>query len=165
MGLIKKIADTIIDELTTPKNVKRGEDFEDFVLERFPKKYYELEYRTPRYRDNKDRFIKKSRQPDFIFFHRPSRKKFAVECKNWRFFKNGKEWITEEKLNEYKEFERRKGIKTFIVIGVGEDPKDPDEMFCIPLEDIKMTKMYRRFLEKYQRPPRKAFYFNGTMLK
>lgn len=165
MGILKRITDVIIEELTTPENVKRGEAFEDFVLEKFPEKYYELEYKTPRYGENKKRFIKKSKQPDFIFYHKPTKKKFAVECKNWKFFKNGKEWTTEEKLKEYREFEKRKGIKTFIVIGVGEDPKDPDEMFCIPLQDIGMTKMYRRFLEKYQRPPRKTFYFNGRELK
>ncbi len=75
------------------------------------------------------------------------------------------EWISEKKLNRYRDFERRTGIKTFIVIGLGEYPDDPDEMFCIPLEDIGMTKIYRKFLEKYSRAPRKNFYFNGQVLK
>ncbi len=164
MGLLKKIAETIIEEITTPETVKIGEQFEDYILSLFPKKYYVLEHRTPKYRDNKDRFIRSSLKPDFVFYHKPSKKKFAVECKFWRYFKNGKEWIRKDRLQRYKQFEEKEKVRTFIIIGLGEDPSDPDEMFAIPLKDIEMTKIYRKFLERYQRPPRKNFYFNGYKL-
>jgi ribosomal protein S14 len=46
----------------------------------------------------------------------------------------------------------RKSVKTepvFIIIGIGENPSDPDHVCLIPLDEINSIKLTESFLEKY----------------
>jgi len=69
-----------------------------------------------------------------------------------------------EKLEDYTSFAQKNIIPTFIVIGLGGNPRNPEQMFCIPLEKAKYPKLYPSVFRKFERDPRKSFFWKNGVL-
>ena len=65
----------------------------------------------------------------------------------------------------YNAYSRSNRIPVFVVVGVGGSPKNPETMFCIPLNDAKYPEIFPSVFEKYERDPGKTFFWRDGMLK
>src|SRR5690606_33539509 len=109
-----------------------------------------------------DRYALSSMNPDFEFRFKGKRiVEFAVECK-WRknFYNNGVEWAKDYQLKNYKTFEQQSKKKVFIVLGVGGEPSNPENVYIIPLKSIRNNRLTQFQLEYFRKYNMNCFYFN-----
>jgi hypothetical protein len=132
--------------------LQKGTEFEAFVVKRFNTNYFTLiEWRSDK--DTEGIFPLMSRFPDLEFHYESQTEciQFAVECK-WReyFFEDG---ITfkEFQLDNYRLYESVTGNHTFIVIGIGNTPSHPRNVYILPLKEIKQNKLHEFELNVYRR--------------
>ncbi|VVB95100.1 Uncharacterised protein [uncultured archaeon] len=131
-----------------------GKCFEDCVKFLFDPEYFSILHTS----DNSD--------PDITIEYIPTQESFCIECKfKSQLYNNTLSWAKSDLIQNYKTFEYENDIPTFIVIGLGNKPCKPGRIFCIPLKDIKYTKLYLSFLEHYERqPPDKNFVWKNKNL-
>ncbi len=157
-------------DLINLKNTDEGYDFEKFIVGRFAPKYFSLKHWRG------DKFFHgiyplTSLDPDLLYeFHNGSTKlPFAVECK-WRAcYKNGFiDWAKDYQVRNYYDFQYRENIPVFIMIGIGNLPLCPAELYIVPLENIpsNWTLLHFDFLRHFKRfQVDKMFFLNPeTML-
>ena len=175
MGLIDKVIKTV--DLWIPderqEKYEKGKQFEQYIAKLFNPQYYAIKDWT---RDNSDKrngiYVESDKQPDFIIRFKIKEEIFAVECK-WRSnpYRSEKvngivvNWASAEKIRQYQKFEKDEGIPVYIVIGLGGEPSNPDKMFCLPLSEAKYPEMFLSVLYKYERPPKKAFFWQNGVLR
>ncbi|RLG27879.1 hypothetical protein DRN70_01385 [Methanosarcinales archaeon] len=169
MGILNRIGKAI-DALLQQENenYEKGVDFERYVVELFRKqeKYFAIHSWTG---DLSDKYqgvrVESDSEPDLTIRYKPTDEKFAVECKYRSYLYNDKLcWTTWEKLKDYRSFAQKNIIPTFIVIGLGGNPRNPEQMFCIPLEKAKYPKLYPSVFRKFERDPRKSFFWKNGVL-
>jgi hypothetical protein len=180
MGILGKIGDVFhkIDYYTSNDPEIIGKRFEDYVENLFPLQYFKLIEKTHSFDTNKERYVESSLNPDFIFEYIPTKEKFAVECK-YRSSLNQEgqlEWSYPEELNRYNEFQYRRKIPVFIVIGYVKTTKKWNKsarryyheiqkfMFNIPLKEAKYPALYKSVFSKYERDYNKQFSWNNGTL-
>jgi hypothetical protein len=96
------------------------------------------------------------------------RETFAVECKWRKGFVQGRklglEWATDRQIQNYLNFAQAKGIPVFVIIGVGGEPDDPEEIYIVKLEYLKLpyvtAEYLARFLRKNKGPD---FYYDNKL--
>ena len=147
-------ADEIIKEVPETKTDKqKGDDFEKYVVQKFSKSYFSvLEWASDKYVNGT--YPKSNTHPDLIlkFKFKDTDIDFAVECKyRSDYYKNGVEWCTERQLSNYQAFAKEKGIKVFVVVGIGGVATAPEELYIIPLTEIKAIFLDKAFLGKYKK--------------
>ncbi len=130
-------------------------DFEKFIVHKFHRDAYRLLY----WRKNKftDRdYIVSRLAPDLIYEYRGHRKTvvFAVSCA-WRgcYINGSVVWAGSRQIRSYYDFQFREGTDVFILIGIGNTPADPAELYIVPLNHIPVhkTTLHSGFLENYKR--------------
>lgn len=142
---------------------KKGEVFENYVKNKFSRKYFSLEYQTPSFEANRDWFINSSKRPDFTltYKHKLKKIKFSVECKYRASLYKGKyNWAKKKQMDRYKQFMKKEGHPVFVVMGLGGKPDNPDKMYCVPLDEIKYVGLYPKILEPYEKNPGKNFFLD-----
>lgn len=162
----KADTNTITNTLSEEKdalNKQKGNEFESFVVNHFESKYYDLlEWRGDKYSNG--RYASSNHNPDLEINLKLKniQSKFAIECKYRSFyFNNGIEWAEDYQLENYKKYSAEQNIPVFIVLGVGGEATKPEEIFIIPLSEIKSTFVNKNFLYKYERKkPYENFYYN-----
>jgi hypothetical protein len=155
-----------------------GKRFEDHVERLFSPKQFKIVEKTHSYKTNKERYVESSLNPDFIFEYIPSEEKFAVECKyRTKLNQQGQlEWSNPDQLKRYQEFEYRRKIPVYIVIGFVKTTKKWDNynkeyyeqirkfMFNIPLKEAKYPSLYRSVFSKFERDYNGHFSWNDGHL-
>lgn len=140
---------------------EKGNAFEKWIVERFDKKYFDLlEWRSDKI--HADRYALSSMNPDLEFrFKGKKVVEFAVECK-WRkgLFDQKIQWAKDYQVRNYRAFESRTNKKVFIILGVGGEPHNPENLYVIPLELIHSTHLERGELANYRKNNKTSFYFN-----
>lgn len=105
--------------------------------------------------------------PDYIVEYKPTKERFAVECKYRSKMPEGEsdiKWTNERRLEQYIEFSKKENIPLFVVIGVGSTPSSPERMFCLPLEDAYSTTIAPCVYLGREREPTKMFFWeNGSL--
>lgn len=144
----------------------KGDLFEDYVLDMFPENVFGAIHVTPRSSDLNGRKVESQNEPDFQFRHKPTNHKFWVECKFRADLFQGKiAWSKPWQLAKYKEFqEAHRPEKMFVVIGFGGRSSRPEEMYCIPLDEVQYPALYPSTIAKYRRPTDKEFWYSGGKL-
>ena len=144
-----------IRSITLPEDVLKGREFEDFVLELFD------------IREDGDFVLKEwqgdktfgnvcpesNRYPDFVFCYQQSYC-FAVECK-WRerlTTNLEKDLFTADKLAIYQQFADNRQIPVSIVLGVGGEPCQPEQLYIIPLQEIPSVFDSSKSIKDFLRP-------------
>jgi len=147
-SILGKGIQAMINEATTPESFRKGEKFENYVLDYlFIQKHYDMLERTHSYNTNRD-FVQSSLKPDFKFLDRWTNKAFYVEVKfRTSLYNNKIVWCTEEQLNRYFEYNRQNPV--FLLLGVGNNPKYPEFLSLIPLSRARYTGLFPSYAEKF----------------
>lgn len=154
------------------KNFKENEDhktgvkFEIYVSKLFSRKYFDIEDWTKDSSKSLNRRVKSDSNPDIKFSYIKTKELFSIECKfRSKPFNNSINWAKDYQIQNYRNYESKNKIPTFIVIGLGGRPDNPQRMFCLPLRDAKYTNLFMSFLENYERPPDRMFFWKNRNLK
>lgn len=129
---------TRIQSITQPEELLKGREFEDYVLGLFNVQE-DGSFVLEEWQGDKTLGSIKpenNSNPDFVF--RYNDKKFAVECK-WRRKLDedlSKELFSLKRIENYKAFSRIRKIPVTILLGVGGESCNPDQLYVIPLESI-----------------------------
>jgi hypothetical protein len=132
---------------------EKGDEFESYTISKFNKKYFKLLFWAG---DKHIPGIKvdSNSDPDLKFLCKLSQEmqEFAVECKfRSAYFNNGIDWAEEYKIKHYRSYQTKYQIPVFVAIGVGGQPSSPNELYIIPLNDIRGTFLSLQFLQKYRK--------------
>lgn len=150
---LQRIVHSASQEWSKPESFAKGEAFEKYLIDyTFPKKDYELVYRTSSFIENKSNYASASKLPDFLFKCRKTGKSFYVEAKfrNGYYWKDNKlEWTYPSQLARYKEVDLR-DAPVFIALGIGDKGSSPDYLFLIPLNKVNYCGLYESTLTKYE---------------
>lgn len=183
MGLLKKlgkIVNVILEDDSIekhPKNdsieknpediaVEKGNDFERYVVDLFDGKYYSVVEWTTDMGRKHDRYVESDSRPDLTMRYVPKNESFCIECKFRSDLYQGKlQWSNPQQLKRYQAFSRETGLPFFVVIGLGGSAERPETMFCIPLEEAKYPGLYPSVFEKFERDPKKNFFWKNGILK
>lgn len=163
---IKEVAkDSNLDvkELNKIINKFKGDEFEEYVVGSFDKKYFKLlDWRSDK--GVQGVFPESNEYPDleFQFQHNNYVKRFAIECK---FRKESDKDLIEfaypDQLTRYRNYSNDKGIEVYLVIGFGGIPISPKELFLIPLNEIESPKISINVArEKYFKQIGRNFYYS-----
>lgn len=154
------------------ENKAKGDAFEKFVVKYFSRKYFTLqEWRSDKYVDGV--YAVSNHFPDleviFNFKEKGIKEAFAIECK-WRknYYNNGIEWAQNYQIKNYKEYAAKLNIPVFVVIGVGGEPEKPEELFIVPLQEMKSNTISKSELANYKKDVSvKGFFwdYENNMLK
>lgn len=140
-------------ESTREQNLKKGGEFENWVVSKFDSRYFKvLEWRGDK--ASHGHYAESSRSPDLEmdFALKEQTMRFAVECK-WRksFYRDGIEWSYPGQIDSYRSFASTRKMPVFVVLGVGGTPGDPNEVFVVPLPELKSPFVPRAFLMGFRR--------------
>jgi hypothetical protein len=105
--------------------------------------------KTHDFHENNKDYIESSLYPDYLFREKKSNKEFFVEAKYRENLFQGKVfWCKEFQFRRYKKL--NKTLPVYIAIGLGGRPKNPRQIFIVPLMDIEYSSLYPDFLVKYE---------------
>ncbi|MCK5720518.1 MAG: hypothetical protein KAH84_11325 [Thiomargarita sp.] len=146
----------------TPK--EKGDKFEQLIVNKFDKRYFILkEWRSDK--GTNGRYAESNKNPDLEFEFRLKNVQymFAVECK-WRqnYYKGGINWAKKIQVERYNNYATDRKVPVFIIIGVGGNPDNPNEIFVVPLKALKFDFVKADYLKKFKKNDiTKNFYFNA----
>jgi LPXTG-motif cell wall-anchored protein len=172
--IVATVKEAVLQEINTVKDAvqeeteaEKGRAFENYVVSRFNKEYFELkEWRSDKYHEGV--YATSSQLPDLEYHFRTKSQfaKFAVECK-WRaeFFKGRIEWAKGYQLSNYRDYERKRNIDVFVIIGLGGTPENPQSVYVVPLREIRSNVLTEHQLKQYYRYKQGNFFLNvGPMI-
>ena len=137
----------------TNTDKQKGDNFEKYIVQKFSKSYFSIvEWTGDKYVDG--RYAKSNTNPDLRlrFKMKNIESDFSVECKyRSNYYKNGVEWCSEQQLQNYKNYANNNGISVFVAIGIGGAATAPEELFIIPLAEMKNIFVNQSFLNKYKK--------------
>jgi hypothetical protein len=113
----------------------KGREFESYVISMFPARDFELLQRAD---------PEGSKIPDLYLKDLKKREKFWVEAK-WRakLFNEKFKICDANRLQSYKTFQESVRPETvFMVLGLGGEALNPNEVFCLPVSDIEYPELY-----------------------
>lgn len=142
---------------------EKGISFEGYIENLFDKKEWRIE-QSNAFR-KLGRWIESYNNPDFVFVHKKSGKRIAIECKYKNSFPEGYEkiiWAYEDQIEYYQQFSKKQNIPVFVILGVSGRPKNPKRMFLMPLSQIKYPDVRIDHLEKFERDPKRLFSLDNT---
>jgi hypothetical protein len=142
---------------------KSGDDFEKYVVGKFNKKHFHLtEWAGDKYSEG--RYAKSTLNPDLILeldLGRKDKFPLAVECKYRSRDQNGRLKVcSEEQLKRYTAYQNESGTPTFIVLGLGGTPSDPDRLFAVPIRALKYAKASLDYLSTFEVDKKRNFFFD-----
>ncbi|WP_233564700.1 hypothetical protein [Methanohalophilus sp. RSK] len=150
------------DENKVEESIKKGDSFEQFVADKFSKKYFSIVDWTTDVTRKYNRKVESNSNPDLCFRYTPNDDRFAVECKfRSGLYQGGISWCKKYQMDKYKEYSENNDIPLYIVIGLGGSPESPERMFCIPIEEAKYTKLYPSIFENYERNTDELFFWDA----
>jgi hypothetical protein len=144
----------------------KGKRFEKFVIEKFNRKYFDIVEMTHSWKTNQERYVESSLNPDFILRYNPTNEVFAVECK-YRSKLNPEGMLDcckPQQLERYRKFAKERNIPVFLVIGFKGIDDAPDDMFVIPLEELKYPTLYPSVYRNYSKNPKTNFFWKNGKL-
>lgn len=164
LGKLERIVDVVLED----DCVEKGDDFEGYVANLFDERYFSIVEWTSDISRKHDRIVESDGNPDLMirYKYKDRNEKFCVECKfRSGLYQDKLHWTKPYQLDRYRKYAADNEIPFFVVIGLGGNPKSPDFLFCIPLEEAKYPALYPSVLEKFERDPEKNFFWDGKRLK
>lgn len=136
-------------ELFKPLSFLKGEDFEKCVRTKvFTSDRYDLVMKTHDFYENKKDYVESSLYPDYLFRDKETDKEFFVEVKyREKLYQDKLQWCNSNQFKRYQKYNSE--TPTIIAIGFGGRPKNPNQIYLVPLEDIKYNALYESFLKDY----------------
>jgi hypothetical protein len=146
---------------------EKGRRFEEFVISKFDPNYFTIVEKTHSWKTNEKRFIESSNNPDYILRYNLSGEEFAVECKyRSRLNQDGMlECCKPYQFQRYKKFMREMHFPVFIVVGLGGSDDNPDDLYVIPLQDMKYNMLYKSAFMPFSKNPKNNFFWKNGKLR
>ena len=117
----------------------KGNAFEVFIAKSFPKEFYTLkEWRSDKYVDGL--YADSNMYPDLEIEYKNGSvtARFAIECKfRSNLINDAIELAKPRQLENYFKYASERCIPVFIAVGLGGNPSIPDEVFIIPLGEVR----------------------------
>tara|TARA_R110001592_G_scaffold325782_6_gene606394 strand:- start:28063 stop:28674 length:612 start_codon:yes stop_codon:yes gene_type:complete len=145
------------------ENKAKGDAFEKFVVKQFNKKYFTLqEWRGDKYVEGTYPVSNHFPDLEVSFELKEVKDHFAVECK-WRkdYYKGAIKWANDNQIVNYKEYAQKTKLPVYVVIGVGGTSSIPNELFVIPLAEIKYPSLYKDKLAPYKKEVGSTFFWDN----
>jgi len=148
------------DEDAYAKDKVTGDAFEGFIVDNICNENKVKAYRwTGDKISPEGNFSSENYDPDMVFTLNDGTR-FAVECKyrsNWYNHPRYGEQILWSKTysnggtqrQRYTSFAKREGIPVLVVIGVGGTPDNPAEVYCFPLDDLKINYIQKKWAQSH----------------
>ncbi len=133
----------------------KGRSFEGYVESLFRNNKEWRVGQDNSYRKLRKGWVESYGNPDFVFIHRRTNQKIAVECKYKEKEYERIFWADENQIERYQDFSAKEKMPVLVIIGVGGRPKNPKRMFFAPLDKIKYPDVKMDYLQKFERDPRK----------
>ncbi|MFV0365971.1 MAG: hypothetical protein ACK5JS_05625, partial [Mangrovibacterium sp.] len=73
----------------------------------------------------------------------------------------GVEFATKEQLKRYNDYRKSKQVPVFVAIGLGGTGEAPEQLFIVPLDELKDNFIHIDQLEVYRKQLDKNFFFNA----
>jgi len=153
----KNLENTTQETQIIDQSKQKGDDFEKLIAKKFDRRYFKLKSWAGDKYDN-GVYAENTLHPDLIFEYnlKGQTGSFAVECKyrkKWyeKDAVEGIEWAKNGQLERYKKFSVEQQVPTFIVIGVGGEPNNPESVFVIPIEKTTENFLCKNFLLNFQK--------------
>lgn len=141
----------------------KGYKFEKYVSTLFPANQWTIVDKTRDYSKSFKRKVESDSNPDFTFRHIASGKVVAVECKFRSYiYKGGIQWGARNEQN-YAAYGKKNNIPVYIILGVGNSPTHPREMFVVPVDKLKNVApgfIFESDLNQYRRDSQKPFFYS-----
>ncbi len=119
---------------------RKGAQFENFVCSLFKPDVWVVEDRTKDWSYKLARTVESDQNPDLILRNKKTEKRFAIECKfrTRAWTQDGVTGILwpKEYGERYGKYGKENNIPVYIAFGLGGNPKNPNELFIVPLEKI-----------------------------
>ena len=138
----------------------KGTTFEGYVEGLFSKQEWRIA-ESNAYR-KLGRWVESYSNPDFVFIHRKTNKKIAVECKYKEKEYERILWAYDDQIERYQNFSQKQNISVFVILGIGGRPKNPKRVFLAPLSQIKYPDVKIDYLGKFERDPKKYFSLDNS---
>jgi hypothetical protein len=135
----------------------KGKEFERFVESMFPSRDFEVLQRSQ---------PEGSKLPDLYIRDRKTTQKFWVEAK-WRanLFDDKFKLCEKDRLESYRDFQKGVSPETvFMVLGLGGQPSTPDEVYYLPLDEVKHPSLFKSVLRGRKHEHASFRYEKGKLL-
>jgi hypothetical protein len=146
---------------------QKGDDFEKFMVKKFSPRYYKIkEWRGDKFVDGL--YAETNKDPDIVLEYNWNgrQQQFAIECKyRSSFYQGAVEWAKERQVLHYQAFMQRTNIPTFIVLGMGGTPTDPQRVYIIPVLEVNKHILTEYELRPFLRKTQSDFFFDLNNLK
>ena len=131
-----------------PTSFEKGNLFESYIADKFPKKHYLLQEWTSDKTSSSGKWAVSNLNPDLKFLELSSNKEFCVECK---YRKNDEVHIEERQLRRYRAIAAKTKIPVFLALGTGGKPNRPECLYLIPIYVTKGVSDLNTIKKKYQK--------------
>jgi hypothetical protein len=131
-------------------NEEKGLSFEKYVVSKINRNFFEiLEWQGDKFHEGA--YAKSNMNPDLVIRTKNNKATIALECK-WRskFYNEQVQWSTDDQLERYLQYQKSKGTKVYVIIGIGGEPITPSEVYLVPLDKLKYPFVTKSYLEQYK---------------
>ena len=149
---------------------KEGDAFEAYVANKlFPEPYFDVIHATTRRSDLAGRKIVSATNPDLHLRDARTGDLFWVECKyrTDASIKDRKLIICKNRsqFDRYKKFqEEHRSERVYIVVGFNGRENAPNDLYCIPLDDLEYSWLFLDKLRTFLRVPDRPFVYSMRRL-
>jgi hypothetical protein len=158
------------DETEEDESLKKGHLFEEFVVDKFDKNYFELMSWQGDKRSQTGHFAKDNLNPDLVFqllLRNGTRFPLAVECKYRSSFvaTDSINICSNEQLLRYQKFGTENKMPVFLVLGMGGKAHAPENLYVFNVSKLHRNWIPKDTLDSYRKNDTN-FYFNpdfGTL--
>ncbi|HLD72581.1 MAG TPA: hypothetical protein VJA23_03270 [Candidatus Nanoarchaeia archaeon] len=150
------------------KDKEKGDKFEEYICDLLDNKQWEiLAWNRDNYK-NRNRYIKNDAEPpDFKIKNRDNNNVYWLECKYRKDFLGGEKehifWAKKHQIERYNKYAQENPC--LIVVGIGNKPEEPEYLYLVPLQRLKYPKVFRNYLDSFERNPNQKFRSNEFLNK
>lgn len=158
-----------IYENPSDESTRKGREFEKYVINLFDKDYFSIVHAQSD-KSFDGRHVESNQNPDFVLRldTQSGWAIIAVECKYQSKINVNYpvKFCEEYQLVNYQNFGNQNNMNVFLVLGMGGDANNPEELYILPIDDFKNNKIHYRELGRYSKKVKSNFFYNmdfGTL--
>ncbi len=156
-------------EEDNPQKEERQEVFRKYILKKFNRGVFRILKAEDEITEIAETiFTNRDLLPDRILslYRKEPQSKIAIDMR-WahRLTKNGVSACRKTALARYKLFELRTGIPTFIILGIGGEPSEPEKLIVVPVRELTSSHLHHRLIEYYEKDPMESFRYDDLNRK
>lgn len=134
------------------EGLRKGTEFESYVVRKFDEEYFTLiEWRSDKNVEGIFPLMSKFPDLEFYFESKTENLFFAIECKWRESFAKEKILLDQFQLENYRDYQRVTKNPTFLVLGIGNLPSNPNQVYIIPIDQIESEVLHEFNLGVYKR--------------